>query len=254
MMEERTHKRVRRMFENWGEGWGDIHLLEMAFRTTVSFAALLLLTRLLGKKQMSQLTFFHYITGITIGSIAANIAGESETPFWNGLLSLVIWTLLTVLLSFVTLKWGGSRMILDNQPTIVINDGRIDEQAMKSVQLHLDDLNMMLRETGVFTIKDVQYAVLETNGALSVLQKVPQLPATKKDVKAGGGPPQYMPSEIIADGRVNRKTLQLHGLSEEWLLKEIRKHGISRSDQVFFAQLQEDGSLDVTLKQPKMNR
>ncbi|MCW1926670.1 YetF domain-containing protein [Bhargavaea beijingensis] len=242
------------MFEGWGEGWGDLHFWEMVFRTTLSFAALLLLTRLLGKKQMSQLTFFHYITGITIGSIAANIAGESETPFWNGLLSLVIWALLTVLLSYITLKWGGTRMILDNEPTIVIKDGRIDEQAMKSVQLHLDDLNMMLRENGVFAVKDVQYAVLETNGALSVLQKVTQLPATKKDVKAGGGPSQHMPSEIIADGRVNRKNLKSYGLSEQWLLEEIGKHGVARADQVFFAQLQEDGTLDVTLKQPKMNK
>ncbi|KZE38402.1 hypothetical protein AV656_05665 [Bhargavaea cecembensis] len=242
------------MFDGWGEGWGEVHFWEMVFRTSVSFAALLLLTRLLGKKQMSQLTFFHYITGITIGSIAANIAGESETPFWNGLVSLVVWVLFVVLLSFITLKWGSTRMILDNQPTIVIRDGRIDEQAMKSVQLHLDDLNMMLRETGIFTIKDVQYAVLETNGALSVLQKVPQLPATKKDVKAGGGTPQYMPSEIIADGRVNRKNLRLYGLSEEWLLEEISKHGVSRSDQVFFAQLLEDKTLDVTLKQPKLKK
>ena len=242
------------MFEGWGEGWADVHFWEMIVRTVLSFAALLLLTRLLGKKQMSQLTFFHYITGITIGSIAANIAGESETPFWNGMVSLAVWTLLTVLLSFITLKWGGSRVILDNQPTIVIRDGRIDEQAMKSVQLHLDDLNMMLREAGVFTAKDVQYAVLETNGALSVLQKVQQLPATKKDVKAGGGPPQYMPSEIIADGRVNRKNLRLYGLNEEWLLEEIGKHGVSRSDQVFFAQLLEDGTLDVTLKQPKLKK
>jgi uncharacterized membrane protein YcaP (DUF421 family) len=242
------------MFDGWGEGWGDVQFWEMFFRTTMSFAALLLLTRLLGKKQMSQLTFFHYITGITIGNIAGAIAGESETPFWNGLVSLVIWTLLTVLLSYITLKWGGSRMILDNQPTIVIRDGRVDEQAMKSVQLHLDDLNMMLRETGIFNMKDVQYAVLETNGALSVLQKVPQLPATKKDIKAGGGPPQYMPSEIIADGRVNRKNLKLYGLSEEWVIEEIGKHGVSRSDQVFFAQLQEDGTLDVTLKQPKLKK
>jgi uncharacterized membrane protein YcaP (DUF421 family) len=242
------------MFDGWGKGWGDVHFWEMVFRTTVSFAALLLLTRLLGKKQMSQLTFFHYITGITIGSIAANIAGESETPFWNGLVSLVTWVLLAVLLSYITMKWGGTRIILDNRPTIVIKDGRIDEQAMKSVQLHLDDLNMMLREAGIFTVKDVQYAVLETNGALSVLQKVSQLPATKKDVKAGGGSPQYVPSEIIADGRVNRKNLRQYGLSEEWLLEEIGKHGVSRSDQVFFAQLLEDGTLDVTLKQPKLKK
>ncbi|SEJ63608.1 Uncharacterized membrane protein YcaP, DUF421 family [Bhargavaea ginsengi] len=242
------------MFDGWGEGWDSVHFWEMVTRSTMAFAVLLLLTRLLGKKQMSQLTFFHYITGITIGSIAGNIAGESETPFWNGLVSLVTWTLLTVMLSFITLKWGSSRAFLDNQPTILIREGRVDEHAMKSVQLHLDDLNMMLREAGVFSTKDVQYAVLETNGALSVLQKVDKLPATKKDIKVGGGPPQYMPSEIIADGRVNRKNLKLYGLNEEWLLEEISKHGVSRSDQVFFAQLQEDGTLDVTLKQPKLKK
>lgn len=229
--------------------WGQVDFWEMVLRSAVTFAVLLLLTRLLGKKQMSQLTFFNYVTGITIGSIAGNIAGESETPFFDGLVSLVTWVLLTILLSLLSLKWPGARVILDNEPTIVIKDGRIDERAMKSVQLHLDDLNMMLRETGVFMVKDVRYAILETNGALSVLLKGQNLPATKKDVNVGTGPAKYLPTEIISDGKVVRKNLTEYDLTEAWLLKELGKHGVSRPEQVFFAQLQEDGTLDVTVKE-----
>ncbi|WP_040227687.1 DUF421 domain-containing protein [Bhargavaea cecembensis] len=229
--------------------WGQVDFWEMVLRSAVTFAVLLLLTRLLGKKQMSQLTFFNYVTGITIGSIAGNIAGESETPFFDGLVSLVTWVLLTILLSLISLKWAGARVILDNEPTIVIKDGRIDERAMKSVQLHLDDLNMMLRETGVFMVKDVRYAILETNGALSVLLKGQNLPATKKDVNVGAGPAKYLPTEIISDGKVVRKNLAEYDLTEAWLLKELGKHGVSRPEQVFFAQLQEDGTLDVTVKE-----
>ncbi|SIT69304.1 YetF domain-containing protein [Edaphobacillus lindanitolerans] len=231
------------------DDWLRVDFWEMVLRSAVTFAVLLLLTRLLGKKQMSQLTFFNYVTGITIGSIAGNIAGESETPFFDGLISLVTWTLLTVVLSLISLKWPGARIILDNEPTIVIKDGRLDEKAMKSVQLHLDDLNMMLRENGVFLVKDVRYAILETNGALSVLLKGPNMPATKKDVNVGAGPSKYLPAEIISDGKIVRKNLKEYNLSEEWLLKELGKHGVSRPEQVFFAQLLDDGTLDVTVKE-----
>ena len=109
----------------------------MIFRTTISFAILLFLARILGKKQLSQLTFFHYITGITIGSIAADVASQKETPFFDGIVALIWWSILTILMSYVALKSGRARVFLDDEPTIVIKEGKVLEKPIKKLHLHV---------------------------------------------------------------------------------------------------------------------
>ena len=225
-------------------------LLEMIYRTTGAFVALLILARFLGKKQLSQLTFFHYITGIAFGSIAAEIAGQTDVKFMEGLTALIWWALLTMLASYISLKSSNLRIVLDDQPTIVIKEGAIMENAMKKERLHVNDLMMMLREQSIFTLQDVHYAILETNGQLSVMKKITQQGATKQDVKASTTAPKYLPTELISDGKVMKKNLTEFSLTEEWLMKELRKNGVESAEQVLLAQLQDDGSLFVEMKNP----
>ncbi|QUW23971.1 DUF421 domain-containing protein [Sporosarcina sp. Marseille-Q4063] len=222
----------------------------MIFRTTGAFIALLILARILGKKQLSQLTFFHYITGIAFGSIAAEIAGQTDVKFLNGITSLIWWAVLTLLASFISLKSSNLRIVLDDQPAIVIKEGAIMENAMKKERLHINDLMMMLREQSIFTLQDVHYAILETNGELSVMKKITQQGATKQDVKASTTAPKYLPTELISDGKVRKKNLAELSLTEEWLMKELRKKGVESADQVFLAQIQDDGTLFVEMKNP----
>lgn len=224
-----------------------IHFGETLLRTTLAFIVLLIMARLMGKEQVSQLTFFHYVTGITIGSIAAEIAGQYETPFVDGLIAMIWWAALTLLMSYIALKSKRARVILDDKPTIVMFEGKIIEEAMKKSRLHLDDLNMMLREQSIFSIKDVHYAILETNGNLSVLKKAGQEPATKKDVNAPAPEPKYIPSEIISDGKIVKKNLIELNLTEEWVYEQLKKQGIGKVEQVFYAEIQMDGSLHVDL-------
>ncbi|WP_391205056.1 YetF domain-containing protein [Psychrobacillus sp. L4] len=226
----------------------DIHFWEMIIRTTVSFATLLLLARILGKKQLSQLTFFHYITGITIGSIASEIAAQKETPFIDGYIALIWWAILTLVMSYITLKSTKARTLVDDNPTIVIKDGEISIKSIKKARLHMDDVLMMLREQSIFSIQDVHYAVLETNGKLSVFKKVAQQEATKLDVKADVSLPTYMPSEIISDGVIVYKNLEELDLTEEWVMKKLRKQGVDSVEEVYYAQLQTNGSLYVSLR------
>lgn len=126
------------------------HFWEMILRTTLSFFALLILARILGKKQLGQLTFFHYITGITFGSIASEIASQEETPFLDGMISLVWWSALTYLMTVITIKSKKARVLIDDKPTIVIQKGLILESALQKNRLHLDELTMMLREQAIF--------------------------------------------------------------------------------------------------------
>ncbi|MEK4762349.1 DUF421 domain-containing protein [Viridibacillus sp. FSL E2-0187] len=226
----------------------EINFWEMMLRTTISFIVLLILARWLGKKQLSQLTFFHYITGITIGSTAAEIASQEETPFIDGLISLVWWTALTILMSILAIKFPKIRVIIDDTPTVIIKHGELSVQALKSARLHMDDVMMMMREQSVFSIQDIEYAVLETNGELSILKKTPQQSATKQDVKADVSAPPHIPMEVIADGKIVWSTMEELNLTEDWLMRKLRKKEIEEVKDVFYAQVQPNGSLYITVR------
>lgn len=230
------------------ESFFEANFWEMILRTTLSFFALLVLARILGKKQLGQLTFFHYITGITFGSIASEIASQAETPFLDGLISLIWWSVLTYIMTIMTIKSKKARVLFDDKPTIVINNGLILESALKKNRLHMDELTMMLREQSIFAVQDVQYALLETNGKLSVLPKTSEQAASKLDVKADITPPIYMPTEVISDGQVIYENLVELNLTEDWLMKKLKKQNIDTATNVFFAQVQTNGSLYISLK------
>ncbi|PIC62900.1 hypothetical protein CSV79_14680 [Sporosarcina sp. P13] len=222
---------------------------EMTLRTVLSFIVLMILARFMGKKQVSQLTFFHYVTGITIGSIAANLAGESETPFLNGLYGMVLWALLTILANFLSFKSVKLRVALDDKPMIVIQDGKIIQGSLRKLRLNFNELNMMLREQSIFSMKDVNYAIFETNGNLSVMLKPTEQPAKKKDVKASATMPKYIPTEIITDGKVEEKNMRELHLTDVWLTQQLEQQGIGKPEHVLYAEIQTDGSLYVnTLK------
>ncbi|WP_431810198.1 DUF421 domain-containing protein [Lysinibacillus capsici] len=224
------------------------HFWEMILRTTLSFFALLILARILGKKQLGQLTFFHYITGITFGSIASEIASQEETPFLDGMISLVWWSALTYLMTVITIKSKKARVLIDDKPTIVIQKGLILESALQKNRLHLDELTMMLREQAIFSVQDVEYALLETNGKLSVLQKTSEQVATKQDVKADVSPPTYLPTEIISDGQLITENIVELELTEDWVIKKLKKQNVHSVEEVYFAQVQTNGSLYISLK------
>ncbi|WP_107926999.1 YetF domain-containing protein [Lysinibacillus parviboronicapiens] len=221
---------------------------EMIIRVIFSFFVLLILTRILGKKQLSQLTFFHYITGITLGSIAAQIASQAQTNFLDALIALVWWGVLTYIMTIVTIKSTKARVLIDGKPTIVVQNGLILESALKKNRLHMDELTMMLREQAIFSVQEVQYALLEPNGKLSVLQKTSEQIATKQDVKVDVSPPTYLPTEVVSDGQLIYENLVELKLTEDWLIKKLKKQNIQSVEDVYFAQVQTNGSLYISLK------
>ncbi|MGB3260298.1 YetF domain-containing protein [Paenisporosarcina sp.] len=223
--------------------------VEMIIRTTVTFSVLLLLARILGKEQLSQLTFFNYITGITIGSIAGEIASHDDTHYLNAITSLIWWSILTLVVSYISLKSAKAKSLLDDKPMIVIKNGKILEHELKKSRLPIGDLNMLLRMQGIFSVKDVHFAVLETNGELSVFKKVAQQSATKQDVKAQIVVPKFMPCTIIAEGKIIKQNLHGANLTEEWVMKQIKKHGVNSVEQVFYAEIESDGTIYMDLRE-----
>jgi len=230
-------------------------IYEEVLRIFLGFFVLLILTRLIGKKQLGQLNIFTYITGIVIGSMAAEMIIHNDVKIITGILGMGIWTILIFIIEFIGLKSGKMRTILDGEPTIVIKKGLIQRKELKKMRLNMDDLTMLLRTNNVFSIKDVNYAILEPNGDLSILKKEGEQQITKKDMNGSVGTdrcvgpnlrvPLYIPSEIIVDGKVVYKNLTELGKTEEWIDNELRAKNISSIKDVLYAELQSDGSLHV---------
>lgn len=223
----------------------DVSYLQIIIETAITFFVLLTLTRLLGKKQLSNLTFFNYVTGITIGSIAANMVTLPTNDYLKDLLSLVIWCSLTMIISYISLKSGKIRVILDGQPTIIIKHGKIDRKALKRTMLNIDDLTMMIRQIHIFSIAEIDFAILEPNGTLSILKKPEFQETQKRDIKIYPSTPKYIPIEIIADGTLLKRNLLEVGKSKDWLLQELKKANIHAIEDVLYAELQSDGTLFI---------
>ncbi|EFM11082.1 protein of unknown function DUF421 [Paenibacillus curdlanolyticus YK9] len=217
---------------------------EILFRTATSFVALLVLTRLLGKKQVGHLTFFNYVTGITFGSTTAEIIVNRQITLLQGISSLVLWSLMAFVIALIGLRSVKAREILDGQPTILIKRGEILEQALAKQHLNIDDLSMLLRNKDVFSIEEVEFAILEPDGKLSVLVKEELQPATKKDVQAAVSPIHRIPTALIIDRKIVEKNLNKLDLSVAWLNQQLKKASLSM-EQVFYAELQLDGTLYI---------
>lgn len=223
----------------------NISYFQIIIETVSTFFVLLIMTRLLGKKQLSHLTFFNYITGITIGSLAANMVLISTRDFFKELTTLIIWCLLSMIIAYIGLKSGKARVVLDREPTILIKKGVIDKKSLSSTKLNIDDLTMLLRQKDVFSVTEVDYAILEPNGSLSVLKKQQSQNVQKKDLNIDLIMPTYIPTEIIVDGKIIVDNLKELGLSNEWLDKQLKKAGVYSTKEVLYAEIQSDGQLYI---------
>jgi uncharacterized membrane protein YcaP (DUF421 family) len=219
----------------------------VALRTILAFFAILLVTRILDKEQMGELTFYEYVTGITIGSLAADVATITIISPWVILTALVMFAALTFLMGYVSLKSRVARKLLEGEPTIVLQNGKILAKNMARCRYNIDDLLLQLRTQGVFNVADVEFAVLESNGQLSVLRKSYKQPVTREDLKI---PSSYegLSSEMIVDGEIVYQNLQQNNLDEAWLIQELERLGIHSPREIMLASLDTGGNLYVDKK------
>lgn len=223
-------------------------ILDTALRVAISFAMLLLLTRIIGKKQLGQLTIFTYITGMALGSIAGDTVINSDISILDGIIGMSIWVILVLIVEFSSLKSIRLRIALDGQPTIIIKKGEIIQDVLKNHRLNIEDITMLLRTNNVFSLSDVDYAILEANGQLSVLKKSEKQLITRGDMNMPTQSIPYIPAEIIVDGNLIQKNMKEYDLSHDWLQLELKKANINSLKEVFFAEVQTDGSLYISRK------
>lgn len=222
-------------------------VIAVLIRATVAFFLLLIMTRLMGKTQLSQLNFFDYAVGITIGSTAFTLATNTETPVVAGVTSILVWAGLAIAIDRLTLKSLYASKIIEGEPSVIIKNGKLMEEAMDRANYDMEELMTQLRNRGIFDLSQVEEAVLETNGQLSVLLKSQYRPVTPEDLKLDT---QYegMPQILVVDGNIARHRLAELNLDEEWLWEQLRNLGINDLSEVMVAQLDTTGKLYVDKK------
>ncbi|MBQ8409724.1 MAG: DUF421 domain-containing protein [Clostridia bacterium] len=221
----------------------DMEMIKLVSTALLSAAALFIIAKIIGHKQLAQLDFFDYISGITIGSIAAELATELEEPT-KPLVAMVVYGVVSVLLSLITHKLPKTRKYINGSPTILMNDGKLYRKNMKKAKLDLSEFLVLCREQGYFDLNDIQTAIFEHTGKLSVLPVSAKRPATPEDMKLQPKS-AHINTEVIMDGRILAENLERMGLDTKWLEKQLREQGYHSAKEIFLGVCDNDKKLSL---------
>ncbi|WP_419393656.1 DUF421 domain-containing protein [Cytobacillus praedii] len=206
-------------------------------RTIFLYIIIMVIFRAMGKKELGQLSTVDLVVSIMIAEIAVLAIEKPDSPLFTNILPMLILMLIQITFSFATLKSKRIRDLVDGKPTIIINKGKIDEEAMKKHRYNFDDLLLQLRGKDVRNITDVEFAILETTGELSVL---------KKEKKKRGN----MTIPLILDGIVQEENLEVIKETNFWLRQQLRKRGFNDLNKISFCSY-ENGQFYIDLKNEK---
>lgn len=219
-------------------------ILHVVLASLFSAVILFIIAKVIGHKQVAQLEFFDYITGITIGSIAAELATTLDKPWWKPTISMLVFGAITVTLSVITRRFARSRKFINGTPTIILNDGKLYRENMKKAKLELSEFLLLCRQEGYFNLNDIQTAVFEYNGKLSILPKSAKRPLNPEDMELKPKP-EHIGTEIIMDGRVIDDNLKRKGLNDDWLQKELKKQGYKKAKEIFLGICYDENQLTL---------
>lgn len=218
--------------------------IAIIFRTVLVLIVLFIYTKLMGKKQLGQMNIYDYLVGITIGSIAADISLDIERNLLAGILSLSIYALSSVLVTFLSLKMLGFRKVFFGSPTILIDKGKIIVNNLKKEGIDINSLEEEARLNGFFEIDKIDYAILETNGQISFLANVKDLYVTNGDMNISLKENE-LDINLIQDGRVLYDNLKYVNKTVKWLDKKINEKGYKSYKDIFLFKYKNDKEIVV---------
>lgn len=221
-----------------------MEVIKVVFASFFSAITLLIITKIIGHKQVSQLDFFDYINGITIGSIAAEVATTLESPWWKPTLAMVVYGLISFMLSFIASKFPRTRKFINGTPTIIFDNGKLYRKNMKKAKLDLSEFMLMCRQEGYFNLNDIQTAVFEFNGKLSILPVSTKRPLNPEDMNLSPEE-EYINTEVIMDGRILDGNLKRMGLDITWLERQLKEQGYKNAKEVFLGVCDKNNKLSL---------
>lgn len=214
---------------------GTDQMLTMLYETLFGVLALFILTKILGKTQISQLTAFDFIAAVVLGELVGNALFDKEAGILEIGYVILLWGIILYAIEMIAQKFKGSRFILEGKPSLVIHEGNIIYEEMRKNRIDINELQQMLRMKDVFALQEVEYAVLETNGELSVLKKAEYQSPTKKDLNVVPTK-SHIAITVITDGEMIKDNLKEAGISEQLLLEELNNQNFTDVKDVFYAE------------------
>lgn len=227
-----------------------IHLLILPIRAVILYLLVVCIVRVMGKHQIGQLQPYELVITIMISELAAVPMQDTNIPLINGIIPILTLLFIQITLSFLSLKSEPVRRIINGSPSILIENGKIIAAELAKLRYDLSDLLEQLRLKGFPNIADVEFAILETSGKLSVIPKSQKRPVNPADLELAT---EYegLPLTLIIDGVVKKDNLRKMNLDETWLNGEVRKFGLQGFNQVFLASLDTAGQLYIQAKDGK---
>lgn len=227
-----------------------MNILYIVFTSIGAVTVLFVLTKIMGNRQMSQLSMFDYINGITIGSIAAEMATALEGDFILPLIAMVVFTIISIIISVISTKSIRLRRILTGKALILLQDGKLFEGNLKKAHLDVNEFLTQCRTAGFFNISELHTAILESNGKISFLPMSLHRPATPNDFNLKPDEESTV-INIIIDGKIMADNLKFTGNNEVWLKNELHAQGFSDYSEVFLATCDINNNLSVYVKVKK---
>ena len=198
-------------------------------RSLVSLIVLFLITKAIGKKQVSELSLFDYVIGISIGNFAAEMIMNFDNNYYNGIVAMITFGLIAWLVSYFTMKSMVLRRIIIGTPTVLIQNGKIIEKNLRKMMIDINDLLEQCRSNGTFDIGEIEYAIMEANGKISILPKKEYAPLIVKDMNLKLEKNELV-SNVIIDGKIMKSNLENSGKEKDWLLRELKIKGKKLED------------------------
>ncbi|WP_090236687.1 DUF421 domain-containing protein [Fictibacillus solisalsi] len=212
-----------------------MNLGTITIEMVVGFFALFFLTKVLGKTQLSQLTPFDFISALILGELVGNAMYDPDVHIWMILFAISVWGILMYSLEILTQKSMKFRKILEGSPSIVIRKGTMDRKQMSKNKIDINQLQNLIRQKGYFSLREIEYAILETNGSISVLPKSDNQPVTRQDLKLQQQA-TTLPVTLIMDGTILYDNLSTAGVDEDWLIKQLKKKNFHSAKEIFYAE------------------
>lgn len=206
-----------------------IQIYETVIRGFISLVVLFLSTKMMGKKQISELSLFDYVMGISIGNFAAEITTNIDNQFINGIVAIILFGVVAFTISKIAMKSITLRKFFMGVPTVLIEHGKLMESGLRKVKIDVNDLLEECRINGYFDISEIEYAVMEANGKVSILPNGENKPLTIKDMKLKPQK-QGLCANVIIDGKIIHKNLKNVNKDEKWLEKELKINGKKYED------------------------
>ena len=221
-----------------------MHFSQMTIELILGFFALFFITKILGKTQITQITTFDFISALVLGELVGNAIFDDEVGILRILYAVAIWGILIYILEIITQKWSRTRGFLEGRPSIIIKEGKILRESLKKSKLDINQLQHLVRSKGAFSIRELEYAVLETDGTVSVLKKAKYDTPTKEELQLHVAQ-QQIPITHISDGIIIMENLIEAGFNTHWLEQKLKEHSIFHAKEVLFAEWQKGEGLHI---------